>query len=298
MNGKVMSVGRTRFLDKTLLAVARVAEQSFFSEEHARMRGMLQALDVRIKLLTFLFLLVLISFIHTPRLLWSLYGLSLLFAALSRVPVGFFIMRVWLFVPLFSAAVVLPAVLNIVTPGDPVWVIFTLEKAWSWGPYSVPQEIAVTRQGLWGGIVLVSRVAASVSFAILLTMTTRWSDIFAGLRALLVPRIFVMTLSMTNRYLFVLLRLIQDMYRARKSRTIHPRSAADERGWVASRIGVIFKRSVEMSNDVYLAMLSRGYHGEVISLAHFRTTAADYCWLALVLTLGAALLAMERGGLR
>ena len=262
------------------------------------MKGLLQALDVRIKLLTFLFLLVLISFLHTPRLLWSLYGLSILFAALSRVPVGFFVLRVWLFVPLFTAAVVLPAIFNIVTPGDPVWVAVTLQRSYAWGPYTIPQEIAVTRQGLGGAILLVSRVASSVSFAVLLTLTTRWSDIFAGLRALLVPRIFVMTLSMTNRYLFVLLRLIQDMYRARKSRTIHPRSAADERGWVASRIGVIFKRSVEMSNDVYLAMLSRGYHGEVISLAHFRTTAADYCWLALVLTLGAALLAMERGGLR
>ncbi|MBS1128945.1 MAG: hypothetical protein H6Q96_1325 [Nitrospirae bacterium] len=53
-----------------------------------------------------------------------------------------------------------------------------------------------------------------------------------------------------------------------------------------------------MSNDVYLAMLSRGYHGEVISLVRFRTTTADYCWLVLVLTIGAALVAAERGLLR
>jgi cobalt/nickel transport system permease protein len=204
-------------------------------------------------------------------------------------------MRVWLLVPLFTAAIVLPAVLNIVTPGEPLWVVVTLKRSFSWGPYAVPQEIAVTRQGLWGGIVLVSRVAASVSFAMLLTLTTRWSDLFAGLRALMVPRIVVMTLNMTNRYLFVFLRLIQDMYRARKSRTIHPLSDAEERGWVASRIGVIFKRSIEMSNDIYLAMLSRGYHGEVIALARFRTSAVDYLWLALVLIVGAALIAAERG---
>jgi cobalt/nickel transport system permease protein len=114
----------------------------------------------------------------------------------------------------------------------------------------------------------------------------------------MVPRIFVMTLSMTNRYLFVFLRLIQDMYRARKSRTIHQLSAADERGWVASRIGVIFRKSLEMSNDIYLAMLSRGYQGEVISLVRFRTTAADYCWLALVLTIGITLVVAEKGLLR
>jgi cobalt/nickel transport system permease protein len=107
-----------------------------------------------------------------------------------------------------------------------------------------------------------------------------------------------MTLSMTNRYLFVFLRLIQDMYRARKSRTIHPLSAADERGWVASRIGVVFKRSIEMSNDIYLAMLSRGYCGEPVSLARFRAGTADYVWLALVIALGTALISAERGLLR
>jgi len=207
-------------------------------------------------------------------------------------------MRVWLFVPLFSAAVVLPALLNIVTPGEPLWVLATLEKAHSWGPYTVPQEISITRQGLWGAILFISRVAASVSFAVLLTLTTRWSDIFAGLRALMVPRIFVMTLNMTNRYLFVFLRLIQDMYRARKSRTIHTLSAAGERGWVASRIGVIFRKSMEMSNDIYLAMLSRGYHGEIIALDRFRTTAVDYVWLAAVLALGVGLIAWEKGLLR
>jgi cobalt/nickel transport system permease protein len=291
-------VGRTRFLDKTLLAVSQAAERSFFSEEHARIRGLLQSLDVRVKLASFLFILVLTSILHSPRSIWSLYGASLLLAFFSRVPVGFFILRVWLFVPLFSAAVVLPAVLNIVTPGEPLWVLFSLDRSYSWGPYTVPQVIAVTRQGLWGGILFLSRVATSVSFAVLLTLTTRWSDIFSGLRSLMVPRIFVMTLSMTNRYLFVFLRLIQDMYRARKSRTIHALSAAGERGWVASRIGVIFRRSIEMSNDIYLAMLSRGYQGEVMVLERSRTTAADYVWLAVVLSLGTALYATERGLIR
>lgn len=289
---------RTNFLDKTLLAVAQVAERSFFSEEHARMKGLLQSLDVRIKLLTFLFLLVLVSFLHAPLSLWRLSGAAVVLAGASRIPLGIYLVRVWLFVPIVSAAIVLPALLNIVTPGEPLWVIVTLERSYSWGPYVLPQEIAVTRQGLWGSIIFISRVGASLSFAVLLTMTTRWSDIFAGLRALLVPRVFVMTLNMTHRYLFVLLRLIQDMYRARKSRTIHALSTSSERGWVASRIGVIFRKSIEMSNDIYLAMLSRGYRGEIISLERFRTSVIDYVWLVTVLALGAVLVASERGLLR
>lgn len=291
-------MARTIFLDKTLLAIARTAEQSLFAEQYANRRGLLQSLDIRFQLVTFLFILVLISFLHTPQSLWLIYASSLALAVFSRVPLWFFVKRVWLFVPLFSAAIVLPAVLNIITPGDPVLVVLKLSRKYAWGPYTIPAEIAVTRQGLWGGIIFVSRVAASVSFAVLLTLTRRWAEIFAGLRALFVPRIFVMTLSMTERYLFVFLRLIQDMYRARKSRSIRAFSAAVERGWTASRIGVTFRKSVEMSNDVYKAMLSRGFHGDFKTINRFRSSPGDYIWLMTVLAAGGILIMVERGLLR
>ncbi|MGE5173070.1 MAG: cobalt ECF transporter T component CbiQ [Betaproteobacteria bacterium] len=291
-------MARTIFLDKTLLAIARTAEQSLFAEQYANRRGLLQSLDIRFQLVTFLFILVLISFLHTPQSLWLIYASSLALAVFSRVPLWFFVKRVWLFVPLFSAAIVLPAVLNIITPGDPVLVLLKLSRKYAWGPYTIPAEIAVTRQGLWGGIIFVSRVAASVSFAVLLTLTRRWAEIFAGLRALFVPRIFVMTLSMTERYLFVFLRLIQDMYRARKSRSIRAFSAAIERGWTASRIGVTFRKSVEMSNDVYKAMLSRGFHGDFKTINRFRSSPGDYIWLMTVLAAGGILIMVERGLLR
>jgi cobalt/nickel transport system permease protein len=288
-------VARTTFLDKTLQTIAGVAEQSLFSEQYAKRRGLLQTLDIRFQITTFLFILVLISLLHTPQALWLVYGVSLVLAAFSRVPLWFFIKRVWLFVPLFTAAIVLPAVLNIITPGEPLWVLLKLSRSYSWGPYTLPAEIAVTRQGLWGGIVFVSRVAASVSYAVLFTLTHRWADIFAGLRALSVPRVFVMTLSMTERYLFVSLRLVQDMYRARKSRTIKPFSAAVERNWTASRIGVTFRKSMEMSDDVYKAMLSRGFHGEYRSVNRLRSGPLDLIWLFAVLAGGGALILFERG---
>jgi cobalt/nickel transport system permease protein len=284
-----------RFLDKTLLSVSRAAEQFLFSEQYAGRAGFLQALDIRIKLVTFLMLLVLISVLHTPGTLWVLYAVSLVLAAASRIPLGFFLKRVWLFVPLFSAAIILPAVLNIITPGEPLWTVMTFEHPHSWGPYAIPAEITVTRQGLWGGILFVSRVATSVSFAVVFTLTHRWSAIFAGLRSLHVPRIFVMTLSMTERYLFVLLRMIQDMYRARKSRSIRPLAAAAERSWIASRIGVTFTKSVEMSGDIYKAMLSRGFHGEYRSLGGSTATAIDAMWLVTVVSVSVLLVLFERG---
>jgi cobalt/nickel transport system permease protein len=288
-------LSHVRFLDKTLLAAAQIAGQSLLSEAYARQQGLLQALDIRVKLVTFLCLIILVSVLRTPQTIWIAYGFGLVLAFSSGVPLWFFIKRVWLFVPLFSAAIVLPAILNIITPGEPVLVLFKLSRSYTWGPYIIPSELAVTRQGLWGAIMLVSRVSASVSLAVLLTLTTKWAEIFSGLRALFVPRIFVVTLGMTERYLFVLLRLIQDMYRGRMSRTIRPFAPAVERSWTASRIGITFKKTVEMGDNVYKAMLSRGFHGEFRTVNRFRIKAIDYAWMSTVSVLVSLLLLMDRG---
>jgi len=100
------------------------------------MKGLLQSLDVRVKLLTFLFLLVLISFLHAPSR-YGAFPASLSSSRLPRrIPPGIFLARVWLFVPLVSAAIVLPALLNIVTPGEPLWVVVTLDRRTPGGPIS------------------------------------------------------------------------------------------------------------------------------------------------------------------
>jgi cobalt/nickel transport system permease protein len=280
---------QTSFLDKTLLAVANVVGQSLFSEVYAYRRGFLQSLDVRIKLLSFLFILVIVSFLRSPQTLWILYGLSLVLAISSRVSLVLFLKRVWLFVPLFSAAIVLPALLNIITPGANMGVI--RQQIYTWGPYTIPAEIALP-PGLWSAITFVSRVLRRFHCRVVHTHNKVGRCIF-GLRAFSF-HIFVMTLSMTERYLFIFLRLIQDMYRARKSRTIRPLPAAMERSWTASRIGVTFKKSLDMSEDIYNAMLSRGFHGEFRTVGRFRTNLIDYMWLVTVICFGGILILLER----
>ncbi len=286
---------KTRFLDKTLLAAAQIVRYALLSEQYAGQKGVLQSLDVRVKLVSFLAILVGISFLHGADTLFLVCLLAAGLAAASRVPLGFFLKRVWLVVPLVSALIVLPALLNLVTPGHAVLVLARLSHVRTWGPYTIPAEINVTREGILFGMVFVLRVGASVSFAILFTLTTRWSRVFEGLRALFVPRIFVVTLAMTERYLFVLLKLIEDMYRARKSRTIRPLSPSQERSWIASRMGVTFRKSTNMSGEIFQAMLSRGFQGEFRSLSRFHLSAADAVWVAGALFTGALLFLAERG---
>ena len=77
-----------------------------------------------------------------------------------------------------------------------------------------------------------------------------------------------------------------------------PIPSAAERNWIASRIGVTFKKSVDMSEDIYKAMLSRGFYGEYRSLGRFHAAAPDYIWLVTVLFIGGILILFERGFLR
>ena len=116
----------------------------------------------------------------------------------------------WLFVPLFTGVVVLPATLNVITHGHVVVPLGT------WFGY----RLGLTSQGLTAAARIVLRVAVSISLVVLVTLTTRWNELLAGLRGLFVPKLFVQVLGMAYRYTFHLLDTVDDMYVARKARMV------------------------------------------------------------------------------
>jgi cobalt/nickel transport system permease protein len=143
--------------------------------------------------------------------------------------------------------------------------------------------------------VLVLRVATSVSLAVLIVLTTRWAHILKALRVFAVPRIFVLTLEMAYRYIFLLIGIIQAEHLAKESRTIRPASLRAERHWATSRIGHLFLRSRQMGEEVYLAMLSRGYSGEAKLLNPFRLRAGDLIGVFASVLILIAVLWFNRG---
>jgi cobalt/nickel transport system permease protein len=196
----------------------------------------------------------------------AVYAATLLLAAASGLPVGFFVKRVWLFVPIFTGIVVLPATLSIVTPGDVVL------QMWTW--HGTPQGF--TAQGLTSAALVVSRVATSISLVVLLTLTTPWVRLLAALRALGVPRIFVLVIGMAYRYVFLLLGTVTDMYEARKARTVGAQSHdASARAFVSASAGALFGKAHHLSEEVHQAMLARGYRGDARTLRPFSFAARD-----------------------
>jgi len=272
---------RLPFLDRTLRAVGALVEDFLLAEIHSQKPGLLQKIDPRVKLITLLLYVVTVSLIHSLPWILALYGVSLALALFSRIPLGFFLRRVWLVLPLFAGIVALPATLNIFTPGDPAVLLFSLSGEYHWGPYRIPAEITLTWPGIHTASLLVGRVGVSLSFILLLTLTTPWADLFKALRSLRVPVIYVQTLGMTLRYLMLLAQIVRDMHMAKKSRTLRPQKTTTEQRWIAGQMGVLFRRSLQLSGEVHRAMAARGYQGEVRILSVFQVRPGDGLWMGI-----------------
>jgi cobalt/nickel transport system permease protein len=258
--------GRIGWLEQTVGGITSNIEHAIFTERHARSEGWLQRRDPRAKLVGFLMAIVAASLASSVVGLALLYAATLAAARASRVPFGFFVKRVWLGIPFFAGVVVVPAIFFV--PGARV---FDLALG--------PAHLAPSWNGLAGAVLFVSRVGVSVSLAVLMVLTTPWADVLKSLRALRTPQVFVLVLSMTYRYIFLFLHTANGILLARKSRAVGRTSGGEQRRWITGTMGNLMSRAFKMSNDVYGAMLARGFTGEVRVYSTYRMRAAD--WLAL-----------------
>ena len=268
--------GRKSFIRKTLDGTFEFLQESFNAESFSARRGLLQSLDPRVKLISALAFVFALSLTNDIRALLAVYLLELLLSYASRVEISFFIKRVWLFVPLFTGVIALPMAFNIFMHGDPLWTVATLGPGAHLGPFALPEAIYITRQGTIAAAVFTARVAVSVSAVVLLFLTTPQQLLFKSLRAVGVPKLYVLTLEMTYRYIFLLVELIREMYVAKRARTIKYMSTREEQKWVGGRIGYSLVRSMDMSDKVHKAMISRGFNGDIKIMEEFGLKRRDY----------------------
>jgi cobalt/nickel transport system permease protein len=87
---------------------------------------------------------------------------------------------------------------------------------------------------------------------------------------------------------------VRDMHIAKKSRTIRPGKARADQRWIAGQVGVLFKRSMQLSEEVHRAMIARGYQGEVHILSVFHVGKKDYLWVLFCAGLSALLIYFGR----
>jgi cobalt/nickel transport system permease protein len=240
--------------------------------------GLLQRLDARIKVPALIGILVFATLLHSLPGLAACYGIGLALAFASRVPARR-IFGAWLIPPLLTALTMLPAALNAITPGQPVLPL--------WG------GLAITDTGLLVVTRFVLRTLACVTLTLLLMATTRPARLFQALRLLGMPQAFVMMLAMLVRYLAVIARAAEEIHLAKLSRTLAPGTLRQEQAWVAAGMGALFRRTQALGEDVYLAMLARGYTGDTHLLDEPRIGRRDWAFLAGVVLAGVGIWVLD-----
>ncbi|MEO8285084.1 MAG: cobalt ECF transporter T component CbiQ [Chloroflexota bacterium] len=267
--------GRIGWLEKTVADIAGSIERAVFTEEHARKPGWLQRVDPRAKLGMFLVMVLAASLSNSFLALAGLYAVLLVASRASQVPFDFFVKRVWVGIPFFAGIVIVPS-------------IFFGHAPYLFDVALGPLHIAPSIPALMSAAVFIARVGVSVSLAVLLVLTTPWADVLKGLQAFHVPQVFILLLSMTYRYIFLFFRTANGMFEARKSRMVGKTSGNEHRSWISASLTSLMSRSFKMSNDVYAAMLARGFGGQIRSYSAYRMKASDWAALAGALALSVA----------
>lgn len=211
-------------------------------------------LDARVKLV--LALSFILSTVLTPNGAWPAYILlaALAWSAilLSQVGMGFVQRRTAVVMPFALAAVTV----TFTTPGH------TVLKVW---------KLVVTDSGLVRFISILLKSWLSVQVAVLLTACTPFPALLQAMSALHIPRVLVVILGFTYRYIFVIgdeaLRLLRG--RAARSGALSGKGGGTVL-WRArvtgGMAGSLFLRSIERSERVYEAMVARGYDGQIRTL--------------------------------
>lgn len=256
-------------LARTASDLHEAIRETLYSEEVARRKGLLQALDPRTKIIGCGALLL--SAASTRRLttLIALFAIAIVIAGLSRIPVGTLARRAWGSVLLLTLALAVPALF--LTPGEIA--------------LRLPLGATVTWPGLRSAGYLLLRVETAATFSALLILSTPWMHVLKGLRVLRIPVILVVILSLTCRYIILLLQTAEEMFEARESRRVGKMPAKAQRQVMVSSVGVLFAKTMSLSEDVFLAMRSRGYRGEVYLLSNFTMCGRDWVAMAAFLSI-------------
>jgi len=266
--------GGRGYVERTIDTLIEALEHSRAAERATASPGLLQRLDPRVKVAGLLGLVAATVLSANLATIAAILILAIAAALGSRLRLAHLAAGVWGEVLVFTGAMALPALF--LTPGRPAFHLPLV--AWP-----------VTEQGLRTAGLLLLRVETAATLGVLLVFTTPWTHVLKALRVFHVPVVFVVVLGMTYRYGLLLLETARDLYEAQRSRTVfRPRGVARARV-AAAHAAVLLSKSLALSGEVYLAMQSRGFRGEVHVLDDFRMTRRD--WVALssfaVLTIAA-----------
>ena len=110
------------------------------------------------------------------------------------------------------------------------------------------------------------KVFTSVGLVGLLAATTEWNRITASLAGLHVPGVFIFTLDITLKYIVILGNISVDLLNAVRLRSVGRNR--DKSNAMSGILSVTFLKSRQMADEMYQAMVCRGFDGEYGAFTH------------------------------
>ena len=257
---------KSPWFETTLLRMKSTIEKTIAAETVAHAGGYLQSIHPLSKAISFLALLVSVGLSRTPVELMLLLVMATTTASVSKVPLKPMLIRVAEAVAFFGLVVAVPLSLQVVTSG-PV--------AFSW------LGILVTRTGLHSAFMILLRIAAGISLAMVWNLTTKWHELLRSLGSLGVPQAFLATASLTYRYLFVMIETLAEMVQARTLRQVGACDKSQARTYAGNGSAILFSKSLTFTEEVHQAMLSRSFNRKSVQPLRAKWTLHDTCFLSV-----------------
>jgi len=216
-------------------------------------------------------LLFVLAVVATPReAFWAFSVFTLLLAAMTAwalIPPGFVLRRLLIEIPFLLFAVFLP----FVGSGERVDAL----------------GLSLSVSGLWAAWNILAKATLGAWASILLAATTQVPDLLEGFSRLRAPKVITAIMGFMVRYLDVTVGEWNRMRIALLSRAYRPRTLR-QAGALATASGSLFIRSYERGERVYLAMLARGYTGEMPGITSPAPALRQWISAAIVISIAAA----------
>jgi cobalt/nickel transport system permease protein len=251
------------YIDKGIEGFAGVLKEGYTQWELASKEGFLHKLDTRIKVVFWLFFIVIISLKKELLPEFCMFITVFTLVVLSRINLVKFYKKIFFLGFIFGFLIALPSALNVITQGKVLFPIITLSKPYDFWGYHIPKVIGFTEEGFSVVAMLTLRVLNSLSISFLVLYTTPFPEIIKALKVLKIPDTFLIIISLAYKYIFIFARIAADMHLAKKSRLVSAGKSAEARNWIAGRIAFIFRKTQLKCDDVFKAMVGKGFAGEI-----------------------------------
>jgi cobalt/nickel transport system permease protein len=236
-----------------------------------------QRLDPRWKLAGLLLGALAALNLHTCAPALAALAGTLLLVALARLPIGWYARRL-------AASLVMFALFL-------AWLPFVVQEGHETREIGL---VTLSLTGLERLSVLSAKIASMISLMLVLLATTPLPSIFKAARALWVPRLLVLLMLLSYRYVFLLMEEFARLRTALRVRGFRNRADLHSYRTIGQVAGTLLVRSHERSERVGQAMRCRGFDGEFRALDDFRTAWPDPLAFMLIVGYAVGLLAWDR----